>query len=269
MLAITVDVPFDENDGDILNGDVSLRDAIQEASPGETINFSPSLNNSTISLTLGEIAFEKNLTIDGTDANGVSRGITIKAFDPDANGDNDGDGSRIFNITNPSGATEVTLRGLTLRGGDVADEGGAIRSTAELHLDDCTIIDNHAVERGGGVFLDLPSNSSATIADSTITGNVTTLTRPFAYTYLGGGGLFAAISMNASLTVTDSTFDDNTAAMDGGGIKAHMPSRGHVEGTGAVLTVERTMLSGNHAGNRGGGLYAALGWGAQATVQAA
>jgi hypothetical protein len=116
MLSITVNTPIDERDFNLNDGDRSLRDAILEASPGETIDFDPAtLNGATITLTLGEIAFGKNLTIDASmlssltiDANDLTPGQTFT-------------GNRIFNITDPtSGSTPplVALKGLTLTGGD-------------------------------------------------------------------------------------------------------------------------------------------------------
>jgi hypothetical protein len=78
MLSITVNVGFDENDHFITDGDVSLRDAIENAPAGDTINFAPSLNGAKIDLdgALGEIAFAKSLTID---ASMLPNGITIDA----------------------------------------------------------------------------------------------------------------------------------------------------------------------------------------------
>jgi hypothetical protein len=82
MLAIVVDRFVDERDLSILDGDVSLRDAIERAPANETIRFSTDpahgLNGATIALRpdLREIAFSKNLTID---ASMLSAGITISA----------------------------------------------------------------------------------------------------------------------------------------------------------------------------------------------
>ena len=40
LLSITVNTLIDEADGSIVDGDISLRDAIAAAAPGETIDFS-------------------------------------------------------------------------------------------------------------------------------------------------------------------------------------------------------------------------------------
>src|SRR5690349_20241996 len=69
----TVDTPVDENDGSCSDGDCSLRDAIALASNGNTIQFAQSMNGEGITLTLGQLTIDKDLTIENT--NGVS--ITI------------------------------------------------------------------------------------------------------------------------------------------------------------------------------------------------
>ena len=96
MLAITVDTLVDEADGSIVDGDISLRDALATASAGEIIDFSVA---GTIQLDdgLGELVIDKNLTIDGDNQ------VTI-----DAGGGTDGtignaDGFRIFKIDDGTG----------------------------------------------------------------------------------------------------------------------------------------------------------------------
>src|SRR4051812_45784732 len=75
LLAITVNTLLDENDHSIVDGDISLRDAIEAATPGVTIDFSVS---GTISLgSMGELVIKKNLTINGPGAGRLS----IKAYD--------------------------------------------------------------------------------------------------------------------------------------------------------------------------------------------
>ncbi|MEZ6072233.1 MAG: hypothetical protein R3C10_18740 [Pirellulales bacterium] len=62
LLAITVDTLIDEADGSITDGDISLRDAIALAPPGETIDFSVT---GTVELALGELLIDKDLVVDG------------------------------------------------------------------------------------------------------------------------------------------------------------------------------------------------------------
>ena len=66
LTTITVTTSVDELGG---SSDISLRDAIVAANPGDTIDFAASLNNATILLdriNLGEISFGKSLIIDAS-----------------------------------------------------------------------------------------------------------------------------------------------------------------------------------------------------------
>lgn len=171
MLSITVNNPVDERDGSITDGDISLRDAILEAPSGSTIDFAPALNGVIISLTLGEVEFGKNLTID---ASTLSNGLTIDAGGGADGVVGNGNGNRIFNIADTtfgSGPPLVTIIGLKLTGGDVDPndypdiQGGAIRSTARLVLQDCTITGNYAPETGA-VWVNVAQADPSTPRDS-------------------------------------------------------------------------------------------------------
>ena len=81
--------------------------------------------------------------------------LTIDASrgDPTPNVNN-GDGHRIFNISNesPLEAFDVTITGLRLVGGDAVGDGGAIRAFQErLVLGGMELIDNSATGFGGAV----------------------------------------------------------------------------------------------------------------------
>ena len=185
LLAITVDTVVDELDGSVLDGDVSLRDAIAAASNGETIDFAPALAGETIPLTLGELRLSKPVAID---ASMLANGLTI-----DASGN-----SRVFEIDNNDDdvANVVTLRGLTLTGGGGVENGGAIHSRENLTLIESTISGNQATHGGG---IDVESGT-ARIVRSTLSANSADV----------GGGIY----VGGSLHITDSTVSGNT----GGGI---------------------------------------------------
>ena len=92
LLAITVDTLVDELDGSIMDGDVSLRDALALAPSGETIDFDASLDGGTILLSLGELSITNSLTVDAT---ALADGLTIDASGNDPTPDQDnGDGNR-------------------------------------------------------------------------------------------------------------------------------------------------------------------------------
>ena len=84
------------------SGPGSLRQAIVYASPGDTINFAPSVT--AVNLTSDELVIDKNLTITGPGADRltVQRSTNAPAF-------------RIFHIT--SSTVTVSISGLTISNG--------------------------------------------------------------------------------------------------------------------------------------------------------
>jgi CSLREA domain-containing protein len=167
----------------------SLRQAIQDAAPGDTILFQIPVTDSgydsltgvhTVGLIGAEIVLNKNLTIDG--AGGrivVGRAAGAAAF-------------RIFNVASGN----VTIANLTIRGGDShtstpaggsgvynsanlvlrsctfvsngvgSESGGAIYNAGTLDMTNCTLNDNNAV-RGAGVY----NEGAITVRNSSIAGN--------------------------------------------------------------------------------------------------
>jgi len=143
------------------SGAGSLRQAIADASAGDTVTFAAGLAGNTITLTSGELTINKQLTIDG-DLNddlafSAANDITISG----------GNSSRVFNVTGGASGTEVVLFGLQIRNGLVsgdggagsggatggaggAGEGGAIRNSGHLIINRSVIDRNHASGGGGG-----------------------------------------------------------------------------------------------------------------------
>jgi hypothetical protein len=213
LLAITVDTLIDELDGSIVDGDVSLRDALALAPADETIDFDASLDGGTILLTEGELQITKATTIN---ASSLDHGLTI-----DASGK-----TRTFNIDDGDDGNDspVTIRGLTLTGGNADGDGGTIRTAEDLTVTSSTISGNTAGAYsggGGGVW----ASGDLTITSSTISGNET---------WGGGGGILASMAV----TVTSSTILGNTSWSDGGG----METSGD-----ASLTIENSIVAGNVA----------------------
>src|SRR5262245_38657399 len=91
------------------SGAGSLRQAIADASPGDTINFSVA-TPATITLTSGELVVSKNLTISGP---------TTGRLSVSGNGT-----SRVFNIGGDYSAPTVTISNLTIMNGTNTDFGG-------------------------------------------------------------------------------------------------------------------------------------------------
>jgi predicted outer membrane repeat protein len=195
------------------SGAGSLRQAIANAAPGDTINFAIS---GQITLTSGPLFIEQDLTITGPGPNALTisgnnatevlnvgdvnlsiSGLTI------ANGVTSGSGGAINMFADPSTALSLTncvfANDVSLGG-----NGGAIetRGDGPVNITDCSFLNNSAPGNGGaidspGIFL--------TVTDSTFFGNSA-----------GNGG---AISIGAdSASITNCTFDSNSASGEAGAV---------------------------------------------------
>jgi hypothetical protein len=143
--------------------------------------------------------------------------------------------SRIFNVNPANAGDPVEIDGLTLTGGNVTGEGGAVfNDDAQLRMAFATISGNTASTRGGGVYEVGNSNNGA--ADRfrylTFTDNHATY----------GGGIGADVSWG---TIRESTFSGNTATTGTGGA---------VDGQAGYMY--DTTIAGNSAADAGGGLSA-------------
>ena len=153
-LGLIVDTTVDETDGNYSPGDLSLREAIGLANGNigfsDTISFDASLNYQTITLRLGELQILDDVSIAGPGADL----LTIDASGNDPTPDqNNGDGSRVFYVVDgiPGPTTDVSISGLTLTGGDLYGNGGAIFNEEDLLVQACTISNNSA-DSSGGIF---------------------------------------------------------------------------------------------------------------------
>jgi hypothetical protein len=230
------------------DGPGSLRQALIEASSGDTINI---VASGTITLLSGELVVAKNVTIHGPGPHGIISGNST---------------SRVFHIMP---GVIVTISSLTITNGRVslgfdfpADAGGAIYSDhATLTLDNCTI-SNSSANLGGGIFSNAKDggNASLTINNSTISGNAAHSISGFDGAYGGGifsgGGFFnTGPSGNATMSLNNAVVTDNTAETYGGGI-----FNDGFAGM-ATLAIVNSTISGNRALNNfnnyasGGGIY--------------
>ena len=221
---LVVSTLVDENDGDFSAGDLSLREAIAQAKLGNTITFDQSLSGGTITLTQGELAIDKSLTINGLGA----ENIIIDG----GGSDNFFDGIRVFNINDNSDAeSQVVINDLTITGGGAfvgrtdKPSGAGIYNTENLEINNAIIRDNTADLRGGGIF----SEGTLTVKNSAIYNN--SAQRRGA----PGGGIANA----GTATIVQSTIANNNvdARSPGGGI--------YNEGN---LTVSNSTVSGNSDG---------------------
>lgn len=205
----------------------------------DTITFSGTLTNSTITLSGTELEVTDDLVITGS-------GQTI-----DANG-----ASRVLSVYDSTG---LTASNLIITGGATSDEGGGINvgEYGNLTLADSTVSGNRADRTGGGIYG--WGRNTLSITNSTISGNqagyngggiyawLTTLnltnsTISGNQTSYNGGGVYA--TNNSTFSMTNSTISGNQASYNGGGI----------HGDELTLSVDNSTITGNNSDTAGGGI---------------
>ncbi|MBS1795850.1 MAG: VCBS repeat-containing protein [Acidobacteria bacterium] len=228
---LIVNKTADTNDGSCSATDCSLREAIAAAPSGGVVYFSALFNTpQTITLSLGELAVNKNLTILGMDANLT----TVSA----------NSASRVF-TTSSTGVFNVILQGLTIANGfPSGGAGGAISNNGNLTVSQCHVT-NSLATLGGGIFNG--NSGTLTVLNSTISNNT-------ALNSDSGGG----IDSRGALNVFISTVSGNSATVgsnNAGGIR--------FAGTTATTRarIENSTITNNTAAgtNSAGGLRRASG----------
>jgi hypothetical protein len=206
------------------NGPGSLRQALADAQDGDTIQFDPALNGWTITLTSGELAIAKNLTITGPG--------------PDQLSISGSSASRIFHIM--SGHT-VGVEGLTIKNGHAAAQsgGGGILNEGTLSLGNSTVRSNSAntgggTSSGGGI----ANVGTITITNSMISGNGAELS---------GGAIFN----DGTMTITNSMISGNSAPGAAGGIA----SSGNLTIVNSTVSSNYAVHGGLPSGGFAGGIY--------------
>ena len=281
-------IPEDSGDNIVTNnndsGTGSLRKAIADANPGDTIEFDPSLANQTITLTSGQLEIDKNLTLDGGNApnltisgNSSSRVIDYQVSPNDNNLKTEpliiknliiADGKTTENGFAGAGAgirtdndTELIVENSTFTNNTVSGRGGGAiysgyNSKATIinskfdNNDSSQAIENdeELSEHGGGAIL-IWSESELNIQDSEFTNNKGTT-----------GG--AINSLSSQLTVENSTFINNDSTAGSAAYK-----KGHggaIYTSGASLDddinsgrieISNSLFEGNRAAGEGGALF--------------
>ncbi len=136
------------------------------------------------------------------------------------------DGNANFHVvSSPSGATATTrIDGFTITNGNAYFGGGLYLFDSSPTIANNTITGNIASVYGGGLYV---SSSSPTIANNTITGNIARL---------DGGGLYMG---HSSPTIADNTITGNIAVDDGGGLYV---------GYASFPTIANTIVAFNSSG---------------------
>jgi hypothetical protein len=229
------------------SGSGSLRDAIAHAKSGDTIQFAPSLNGQTITLTSDELAIKNSLDIEGPGADK----LTIS-------GNNT---FRVFDIVN-QGLT-VTIAGLTithgryvagLKNGEGLAGGGIANGSSTLTVSNDVLSYNVGAPHGGAI-----ANSVGgvlTAINSTFVSNHAIGTDPTEH--VEGGAIWNS-DRGSAATVIGCTFLSNQAiGADGGVSTGGYNSIIGLAGGGAIhnegftgqpstLTVENSTFIGNQA----------------------
>ena len=176
------------------SGPGSLRQAIADAPANGTIRFAV---EGDIILTSGELAINKPLRILG----GRQQRITVRVPVGSRS-------SRVFEVT----GRPVKISDLTIQDGDNSlfdDSGGGINNLGDLTLLRVTIRNCESVS-GGGLYNS--SSATATIIDSTISGNIAHDPG------ICDGGTGGGILSRGAVTLINTTVTDNEAECEGGGI---------------------------------------------------
>jgi uncharacterized delta-60 repeat protein/CSLREA domain-containing protein len=282
--AFVVDTLVDESDGNFATGDFSLREAIELANSAanlDEIQFAPALSGGTITLTVGQLLVNNDLTITGPGA----ANLTISG----------GNAFRVFDLqTNP----DVIISGLRISGGlttGAVQLGAAVRSTGNLEIINSVVTNNSTTgSQSGGAGIFQGVSGTLRLTNSTVSNN----TAPNFFSPGGGiysqgdvivtsssitgnstGGQFgsgAGILVSGNdLTITDSTVSNNVATgadSSGGGIvvangnlnvmrstisgNSTVANAGGIgfdsNGSAVTATIINSTISGNSAGSGGG-----------------
>jgi len=168
---------------------------------------------------------------------------------------------RVFHVRGTA-----TIRGLTIRGGNVTGWGGGVAVSGDIELSDCVIEDNSAHGGGGvGFVSDIGvehslSATGCTFRDNTAVGE-------------NGGGIGTAWpnppthAVTTHVALTDCTVSGNISIGRGGGVAASDMSlnrcriNGNVSLAGSggglwgVVSMEDTLVQDNIASSNGGGIW--------------
>ncbi len=197
------------------SGAGSLRQIITDACDASTITFNlAGAGPHTITLTTGELAINKNLTIK----NDSGESITIS-------GNN---ASRVFNVN--VGKTAAII-GLTISSGS-AINGGGILNDGTLTLVNSTLTGNNAASDGAGI-QQTATATGLTLINTTISGNN-------ANGFGGGVDVLGGTATLINTTITNNHGDnDNGGGGGAGGLRRQ----------GGTVTLHNTIVAGNFAGS--------------------
>lgn len=142
--ALNADIHVVTNGND--SGAGSLRQAINDADPGDTITFQLS-GVATISIS-SQLSITKSLTIDGANSAGSGTHVTVQVTVPGVTA------SRVFFL---NASDTVSISNMTIKGGDISGNGntdagtggGIYLRSGTLNLSNSTVSGSKAFSGGG------------------------------------------------------------------------------------------------------------------------
>lgn len=185
------------------SGVSTLRQAIADAAPGDTINFTVGV--STITLTSGPLSIGKDLTILGPGPGNltISGGGKVGVF-----------AIQPATLTTTTPALKVVIGGLTIADGLATGGGGGVSAFAtDLSLYTDAFVNNAAQQGGAVVSSATSSGATAGNPPSAVLGSLTIVSSTFTgNTALVGGAIF---NQGTTLSVDSSQFTGNQAITTG------------------------------------------------------
>lgn len=201
---LTVVVTTELDSVDAADGVLSLREALSLAADNGTVEFASSLAGKTISLTGGELAITRSVTIDASALYDAAHGIPGMTID--ANGS-----SRVLTMDSAA-FPRLSLLGLTITGGNSSEVGGGIYAAGTLSLERCVVTGNMSGGVGGGIGSDT-GGSVMTLSECVVTLNEGS----------DGGGIYCNWSCGV-VTLTDSLLNIHLIPTRSAIMPSHAPS---------------------------------------------
>ncbi|SLM28453.1 exported hypothetical protein [Desulfamplus magnetovallimortis] len=193
------------------SGDGSLRQAVEDAIDGDTIDLSGIAGGGTITLTMGEIVIDNDLTITGLSSDPVV-----------ISGNN---ASRIFNIASGVQVSIFDVEFINGNGGGEHTGGGAILNNGSLTLNGVTLAGNSTLNGDGGAIHN-GGSGTLVLVNCTLSGNS------------ADSGVGGAIFNAGTLGMNCCTLYANAASSGGG-----------VENSGSgTLHISNTIIAGSTGG---------------------
>ena len=215
--------------------------------------------NSTLDGNTADYGGAVTLTTEAITATLIIRNSTLSNNEAAVNG------GSVYVFSSGGGAAEVTINGIVVQGNQSPNGTGGLDliagagSSLEANLTASYLVGN--VGYRGGLALIANGTAEATIATTTIAGNVSTAQGGISESSAGGVYVRSHTGGSASLTLFNSTLSGNSTNRAGGGLLVT------ADGGAVGANVVYSTLAGNTAGAGGGGIHTAATHNGRAAVR--